>query len=472
MAQLFGSKHSSKQQTRPLVVVIPGIGGSVLSDEHGEPIYRPTCRTLRARNNEPSKRLAIENRLQPTALISRTRICFYHLVPGYDRLLVSLRNALGISERDTVTAGPDLPRPDASLVAFPYDFRQSVDLIAQHLDAEIRARVQGRPVVLVAHSMGGLVAAHWWAFLSEGIEVKEIITLGTPYRGATAALDKLVNGVSVAGFTLDGLSEVLRGWDSGFELLPHWQAVEVGGQDTYPHQLPPELTAATPDFAARAHRSYRANVELSERVAALVEQTGRNPFSVYYSQGRATLSRATLSGGRLQVFKEDPAWLPEGWVAGDGTVPMLSAIPPFLEDDRLFWHRLTRSHQELVEESPVAGHVAGYRAEALPEATRGPVQDSTGSYLRLDLDDVLPALTPTTGRIEVVVGDATDLEVRALGGSIGNQRVSAERDGERWVFQLPGLPEGLHELKLTADTGQDSDPVTLTARIGAVELSG
>ena len=87
--------------------------------------------------------------------------------------------------------------------------------------------------MLVAHSMGGLIASWWWAFLSEGIDVDQVITLGTPYRGAAKALDVLVNGMHIGPFDLpQAVTDTVRTWDSVFDLLPHYQV--INGNDRVP----------------------------------------------------------------------------------------------------------------------------------------------------------------------------------------------------------------------------------------------
>jgi len=176
------------------VVLIPGIGGSVLADAGGRTVYDVNASKGVARVLDPAA-LAVDNELRATRPISSYGIAFKQLVTGYEHLWAALVQGLGLSQAETAVAGERLVRPNASLLAFPYDFRQSVSHTAELLDRELRRRAQGRPVVLVAHSMGGLVAAWWWAFLSDGIEVKEIV-LGR-LKGTHA--DSLTDGYRIEG---------------------------------------------------------------------------------------------------------------------------------------------------------------------------------------------------------------------------------------------------------------------------------
>ena len=259
------SQSPSPSLLRPLVVLIPGIGGSVLADAGGRTVYDVNASKGVTRVLDPAA-LAVDNELRASKPISSYGIAFKQLVTGYENLWAALVQGLGLSQAETAVAGERLVRPNASLLAFPYDFRQSVSHTAELLDRELRRRAQGRPVVLVAHSMGGLVAAWWWAFLSDGIEVKEIVSLGTPYRGAAKALDVLVNQLSFSGLRLSGITEVIRGWDSVFDLLPHCQVVEEGTGHCYPYELPPVVTSVVPDFAVRARKAYAANREFHKRL--------------------------------------------------------------------------------------------------------------------------------------------------------------------------------------------------------------
>ena len=149
----------------PLVVVIPGIGGSELADASGAIVYRAGLGHLLSVGRDPSV-LDPNNELRPVGLIGPCSLICWQLITGYDGLLNGISKGLGLSPGRVVTAGAELVDPDATVVAFPYDFRRSVEQIANDLDRVVRARAQGRRVVLVAHSMGGLVAAWWWAFLS------------------------------------------------------------------------------------------------------------------------------------------------------------------------------------------------------------------------------------------------------------------------------------------------------------------
>lgn len=452
----------------PLVVVIPGIGGSELADSSGKRVYGASVSGLVARLCEPSV-LDRNNELTPVGLVGPHSLVAKQLVTGYDGLLSGISKGLGLSPGRVVTAGAELVDPDATVVAFPYDFRRSVEQIANDLDRVVRQRAQGRRVVLVAHSMGGLVAAWWWAFMSEGIDVDQIITLGTPFRGAAKALNVLVNGMRIGPFpTTQAVSDMVRTWDSLFDLLPHYQVVDGNDKYRYPYELPSGITSAVAGFSGKALNAYQKNQCLHEALLNRVAESGRNPFTVYYSQGHATLGHASIDthSDGLVVAKGNPRAIHASWDGGDGTVPMFSMIPYLMERDVSRWRRLAGKHQDLVEEKSVFEHLSEYSRTRLPAAARGGSYEAS-AYLQLDLDDVVLAGTQAEVRLRVVDKDGSVLNAEKVGGNVGGHRFAAERsDDGWWLAQLPRLEEGVHSVMLSATEVPGAGRVGMKTRLG------
>ena len=453
----------------PLVVVIPGIGGSELADASGTIVYRAGLGPLARVGLDPSV-LDPNNELRPVGLIGPCSLICWQLITGYDGLLKGISKGLGLSPGRVVTAGEHLVDRDATVVAFPYDFRRSVEQIANDLDRVVRERAQGRRVVLVAHSMGGLIASWWWAFMSEGIDVHQIITLGTPFRGAAKALDVLVNGMRIGPFpATHAVSDMVRTWDSVFDLLPHYQVVDGIDKYRYPYELPTGITSAVAGFSGKALNAYQKNRCLHDALLNRVVESGRNPFTVYYSQGHTTLGHASIDAhsNQLVVAKGNPRAIPASWYGGDGTVPAFSAIPDVLEDEVSRWRRLAGKHQDLVEEKSVFEHLSEYSRTRLPAAARGGGYE-VSAYLQVDLDDVVLAGTEAEVRLRVVDKAGSVLDVGNVGGNVGGKRFRAERcDDGWWLAQLPALEEGVHSLMLSATGVPNVDRLVLKTRVGA-----
>ena len=449
----------------PLVVVIPGIGGSKLADASGTIVYRDGLGPLLSVVRDPSV-LDPNNELRPVGLIGHCSVICWQLMTGYDGLLNGISKGLGLSPDRVVTAGKELVDPYATVVAFPYDFRRSVEQIADDLNRVVRERAQGRRVVLVAHSMGGLVAAWWWAFMSEGIDVDQIITLGTPFRGAAKALDTLLNGMRIGPYVPQAVTDTVRTWDSVFDLLPHYQVVDGNDKYRYPYELPSGITSAVAGFSGKALNAYQKNQRLHDALVNKVAESGRNPFTVYYSQGHATLGHASIDAHSdgLVVAKGNPRAIPASWDGGDGTVPMFSMIPYLMERDVSRWRRLAGKHQDLVEEKSVFEHLSEYSRTRLPAAARGGSYEAS-AYLQLDLDDVVLAGTEAEVRLRVVDKDGNALDPKNVGGNVRGHRFVAERsDDGWWLARLPRLEEGVHSVMLSAT---EVPGVGMKTRLGA-----
>ncbi len=452
----------------PLVVVIPGIGGSELADASGTIVYRAGLGPFLSVGRDPSV-LDPNNELRPVRLIGPCSLICWQLITGYDGLLNGITKGLGLSPERVVTAGKELVDPYAPVVAFPYDFRRSVEQIANDLDRVVRERAQGRRVVLVAHSMGGLVAAWWWAFMSEGVDVDQIITLGTPFRGAAKALNVLVNGMRIGPYVPQAVTDTVRTWDSVFDLLPHYQVVDGNDKYRYPYDLPSGITSAVAGFSGKARAAYEKNRCLHDALINKVAESGRNPFTVYYSQGHATLGHASIDAhsNQLVVAKGNPRAIHASWDGGDGTVPAFSTIPDVLEDEVSRWRRLAGKHQDLVEEKSVFEHLSEYSRTRLPAAARGGGYE-VGAYLQLDLDDVVLAGTEAEVRLRVVDKDGNALDPKNVGGNVRGHRFVAERsDDGWWLARLPRLEEGVHSVMLSATEVPGVGRVGMKTRLGA-----
>ena len=344
-----------------------------------------------------------------------------------------------------------------------------MEQIANDLDRVVRERAQGRRVVLVAHSMGGLVAAWWWAFMSEGIDVDQIITLGTPFRGAAKALNVLVNGMRIGPYVPQAVTDTVRTWDSVFDLLPHYQVVDGNDKYRYPYELPSGITSTVAGFSGKALNAYQKNRCLHDALINKVAESGRNPFTVYYSQGHATLGHASIDAHSdgLVVAKGNPRAIPASWDGGDGTVPMFSMIPYLMERDVSRWRRLAGKHQDLVEEKSVFEHLSEYSRTRLPAAARGGSYEAS-AYLQLDLDDVVLAGTEAEVRLRVVDKDGNALDPKNVGGNVRGHRFVAERsDDGWWLARLPRLEEGVHSVMLSATEVPGVGRVGMKTRLGA-----
>jgi hypothetical protein len=459
------------ERLRHLVVVIPGIGGSVLTTAE-RPVWDGGPGRTAASLLHPGRLDVTEHPdLVSVGLVPKIGFAGPLALPGYVGLVAGIRAGFRDVRTDTARHDRAIQDPRADLLLFPYDFRIGVRPAAVRLRDEIERRLDllsgterakaGR-VIVIAHSMGGLVARYWLGPLGGAGRGAALITLGTPHRGAAKALDWLVNGMVVGPMRFRKVTAVLRGWQSVYDLLPRYRMVAVTGSERplYPHELPPDSVRHVPGFAARAADAFAMHEEI--RVSWT---DGAFPeITPIYGRGHGTLHRGRLDGARLTVEAADPDWLPNvGW-AGDGTVPAISAIPIEMDDRRGAWRWTPGTHLELGSTPEAVQVLAAYTSPAL-SAVHG--AEPQGPWLGIDLDDTVLADTPTPMGVRLLgVRPGPDTTVGAL---VAGHRISFRQVAEGiWEATLPSLPPGVYRVLVQAVRVPDAGRLTLTKTMGSV----
>ena len=214
---------------------------------------------------------------------------------------------------------------DRQLVEHPYDWRQDLfdlaDGLADRLDS-----VAADEIVLVAHSMGGLVTR---LVLESGIynnrpffaKITKFIALATPHNGAPLALVRVLGLDGALGIKPEDFKRLSENenYPSGYQLLP------APGEDacwdiSSGSQLQP-LDYFDPAVANRLDMK----PALVARTKALHDslREGSVPGHIRYfyfsGTGHKTVTRVNVNGGSRQVVSTPDA--------GDGTVPIWSSLP-------------------------------------------------------------------------------------------------------------------------------------------------
>ncbi|HET8683562.1 MAG TPA: hypothetical protein VFM54_17095 [Micromonosporaceae bacterium] len=367
--------------------------------------------------------------------------------------------------------------PHTDVLLFPYDFRRSVVAAAEQLDVavgewlrQVPQECRPRRVVLLAHSMGGLVARYWLGPLGGHPWCKALITLGTPHRGAPKAADWLVNGAPVPWAT-----EVLRGWPSVYELLPQYEAVwdEAAGKPCELVQLPGaggSHDGYAPRFAALAAQGRRVHECIFDAWQAM--DPDRTPDVVPFAgRGHATPSLLRLHDGKLRVVKEDPPWRGNvGW-RGDGTVPMLCAIPREMGDDRHkpLWRVVADRHLPLGCAPDPLTLLELYAGQPVP--SRGG-ETPERPWLALDLDNVVDA--GARWRVDAWVepgrdpaGSVSILVDPVDGGPAYDHPFRPEGSG--WSVTVPPQAPGVYEVTVQARGVPGVGMLTVTDLVAVVD---
>lgn len=450
---------------RHLVYVLPGIGGSVLErpgvgGKRPKTVWDAGFGDITGLLLRPGK-LAGDDPIRATGMIrSRRLLPGWTIVPGYEGLERGLAGLPGVR---LDSGHPDHRDPHADVVVFPYDFRLGVAHAAKLLAADVHDRLKdysdaekaGR-VVVVAHSMGGLVARYWLGPLQGWPVCRSLITLGTPHRGAPKALDLLVNGVRLAGIPLP-VGGLLRDWPSVAELLPRYRAVwdSAAGAACYPHQIPVE------GLGAAAKRGFEMHKEIEDAWAEIPRTEAAPQVMPRLGWSHDTAGSAVWDGRKLTVHKTRPAWLDlAGWEEdhGDGTVPAISAVPVEMSGYDTGGWRVRDRHGPLAGAAWIPAVVEAYETRGTLAPARG---EERQTALGLDLDDLhaegapMPLRVRLRGETPPAAGqvDGAPLKVWATvhpvdePGAVTETRLDWDQATSTFITDLAGRAAGMYDVK-------------------------
>jgi hypothetical protein len=377
-----------------------------------------------------------------------------HLIPGIWKIDGYTKMLRYIEETFDVTRG-------RNLFEFPYDWRRDNRVAARKLQRESRAWLDAwrtssgaadAKLVLVGHSMGGLISRYFLECLGGWRDTSTLVTFGTPYRGSLNALDTLVNGKKIKFFDL---TELARSFTAIHQLLP-----------TYPCYVDGEAGPAYVDEAEIPHldrAKAKAALDFHREISSAVDS---NLGDQSYVDGRYRLGRivgikqptnqsAVRDGERIELLRtigdQDPG--------GDGTVPRPSATPLEYEDDQGAAYSAER-HGSLQNDDHCLLQLTGTLTGSVIDWSRfkGAIPAIDVS---LDVEDLrssgepvlvraLPERDPSDGLIAVAV-DVESGEEKA-------RQALARRDDGWHDAELGPLSEGAY--RVTVFGGGTVDPVT------------
>jgi pimeloyl-ACP methyl ester carboxylesterase len=462
---------------KDLIVLLPGIMGSVLQKD-GVDLWavsgRSILHTITSLGADLKKLVLVNDDHEKDDLGDGFRATALmpdaHIIPGLWKVDGYSKLSRMIREKFDVTPGNlDDTRP-ANFYEFPYDWRRdnrvAARLLKRLVDRQLPIWRQHRQdpeakVILLAHSMGGLVARHYLEVMEGWADCRMLITMGTPYRGSVKALEYLANGYKNV---LVDLTDAIRSFTSIYQLLPIYPTVKVDGVfkrvgevDTIPHvdnkraqdarKFHLDIVQKIDEHRADKKGAYMKNFQTVPIVGI------RQPTLQTGELTMAGQVGSLVTGGTMP----DIEGLPED---GDGTVPYTSAIPfefsqefrdiPFFEQhgslqssDRVlnFIHNLlTRARS------------GGALVEAL-----GPEDEVSGIRLRADdlylADEVVELSAEIINPMEFP--DALVARIESVDG-VTSRESSFQFDGDKWVLIQEGLPAGLYRVEVKArGTGED-----------------
>jgi hypothetical protein len=457
-----------KLEIDDVIILLPGVTGSALRKD-GKDVWAPTggavtralfslggnIKALQLGEDSPDKE-DLGDGVEAVRLIPDI-----HLIPRYWKIDGYSRIVDTIKAHFAVEVGKNY-------FEFAYDWRRDNTVAAKRLARQVRdwlrswreTRNPNARLILIAHSMGGLVARYFLECLGGWRDTSTLVTFGTPFRGSLNALDSLVNGypVKLGGITLSNLSELVRSFTSTYQLLPVYECCTVGDEVIYPAHLTgldEKVFDRKKALAGLAFHQAIRNAEQENLKDPLYRQA-RYAIHPIVGMFQPTLQSARVTGGRVEMLW-DRAGRDEG---GDNTVPRLSATP---DGSPTFPGTLTVSgcHAALQNGKSgldhLVGILSGQQLHGLP-----PLCPPPPFLLSLRVNDACPTGAPVT-----ILGRSTseEADLRAVvadaetGKELPPVRLGIGPEGWRQARVGP-LPEGTYRVTLRDEGPDGIDPVT------------
>ncbi len=435
----------AKHHMEDVIILLPGILGSVLS-RNGKEVWAPTAgaawRALWTLGHsikdlelhgDPVKDDDLGDGVEATRLVPDL-----HIIPGF----WSIAGYSGI--RRMILDNFDVVE-GKTYAEFPYDWRRDNRVAARKLaDTAGRLLHQARKdnpnakLILVGHSMGGLVSRYYLECMGGWKDTRRLITFGTPYRGSVNALDFIANGFAKKVGPLKALdfSAMLRSFTSVYQLLPIYPCIDAGG----PKPARPGESTGVPELDVS--RASTALVDFFRAMEAGVASRPENAYEIHPVVGitQDTWQSAVLKGGKLTVRRARRQ--PSGEDAdesGDGTVPRVSATPIEMGDDPPALYA-SQKHATLQEIESVQTQLLGILTQV--PGLSGVRDFRLGLALQVDGsfavgETVLVRVVTSQPRLSLVA-TITD---RGTGGTDGPQTLRGLGQGV-YEVELPGREPG------------------------------
>ena len=359
------------------VIVVPGITANYLDDRYTLPpetiwsvLSKAYERAALHPDNAPDK---FQYESVEPALVRPGQL----FEIAYKELIEELRYNLREKEDKPVSVYP-----------FSYDWRQPLDLAARALadfvdeviertklirDYDRAGYADDPKVNLIGHSMGGIVIAHYLDQARQKAKVDRVVSLATPFRGSFEAVIKVTTGTAGLGSSAPSSREreAARTTPALYHLFPDIDDAVIVDDPAIPKDLfdpaawQPSIVDTIKEYirlhgltpanreeqapklfaallaAARAARA-RVNafrlpmagltpdrwlcivgVDSETRVRIRITKSGKNPEFDFKNSDRANLWN-------------NPDVAPARHVeTGDGTVPLLGALPAFLPREKI-----------------------------------------------------------------------------------------------------------------------------------------
>jgi pimeloyl-ACP methyl ester carboxylesterase len=442
---------------RDVIVCIPGITGSVLR-KNGRDVWNisggAVFNALRSLGDSIGD-LKLER--DPVdvddvdGMTAPSTIRDVHLIPGiwkidgYTKLIEHIKDKFDVEWNQ-------------NLFELPYDWRRDNRVASRQLATKAERwldawRKKGHPdakLVLVGHSMGGLIARHYLECREGWRDTRTLVTFGTPYGGSMNALGTLVNGKKIKFFDL---TEIARSLTALYQLLPVYRCYDERGDGNFVRVAEakiPHLDAAKATAALAFHHEIRDAVKLNMKIPEY--RDARYDIRPIVGIEQPTNQSAVRDGDRVKLLRSRG----QENVGGDGTVPRPSATPAEFEHHENEIYSPER-HASLQNDDDVLFQLRGILTQTFkPGDWRAAATKIAQS---LDVEDTYLPTEPIRVRTRplddpgaVLVAEAENVET----GEKTRRQLAATGDG--WYeAELGPLAEGSYRV---SSIGATIEPVT------------
>lgn len=460
---------------KDLIIVLPGITGSVLQKD-GKDVWagsrQAVVQAIRTRFRSlsdlklggatDSDDLDLGDGVVASRVIDDITILPGLMkVDGYSGLRKRIREQFNIIHGDL-----NNDSHAANYIEFPYDWRRDNRISARKLKQLIDKRLplwreksgnKNAKVILIGHSMGGLISRYYLEALGGWRDCKLLVTFGTPFSGSLNAIDSLSNGNKRVGIDV---TDIVRSLPSAYQLMPRYPVLRSGDK-----WLRVTETDAIPNVSrAQAGWGFSFTQEIDAAIKANESEDGyEDKYRMLPVVGthQTTWQSAEIVNNRLVLR----AGMPNGWdrhlANGDGTVPRISAVPPeiadqFPENFQTEKHASIQNNSSALDQliqtlistqNPLAGLILG----------KGDEKGAFDPLLTLEVEDLYLSNEPILLRVSEQFPDQVgDLEIEISGDT--SRKISVPVTEEPSDVLLEPLPEGLYRVKLSAPNSA-ADPV-------------
>ncbi len=448
-----------KNPMRDVIVLLPGITGSVLQKD-GRDVWAvspggvlnfikslgKSIESLELVGDDPDLDDA------PDGVVATRLMPDIHLIPGLWSIDGYGKVRASILEHFAVTEGENY-------FEFPYDWRRTNRASARNLEKMAEPALRAwressgnadAKLILIGHSMGGLVS-RWFLEKLGGWELtRSLITFGTPYRGSVNAVESLYAGVKkkIGPFKVFDLTAALRSFTSLYELLPIYPCVDVGEADL--------LRVAETDLPhidrELAREALRFHHDIRDAVAAHDDQDdvyGVRPISGIEQPTRQSVR---LIGDTLEFLR---SWKGRD-MSGDGTVPRVSALPLEIEDPETGMFA-GEKHGALQNNGSVLTHLRGLLTGQ--DIDLSSFEVPAPAWIGVDVEELVGVDEPVS---IVARGGGDGLRLKAYLSNVDTGEIAGtfelrSADDGTYRVEVPPLAEGSYRLQVG---GHGVHPVT------------